>query len=59
MFATFKGKGRKTGAYLIPDGPLRGYKNYESKIHSLESYLYRKDIIIIAMIIQVSFFLFK
>lgn len=59
MFATFKGKGRKTGAYLIPDGPLRGYnKNYESKIHSLESYLYRKDIII-AMIIQVSFFLFK
>lgn len=44
MFATFKGKGRKTGAYLIPDGPLRGYnKNYESKIHSLESYLYRKD----------------
>lgn len=50
-------RGRKENR-LIPDGPLGGYnKNYESKFHTFESYLYRKYII--AMIIQGVFFKLK
>lgn len=54
-----RGRREKVGLFLIPDGPLRGHnKNYESKIYSIEPYLYRKYIII-AMIIQVGFFVFR
>lgn len=53
-----RGRREKVGAHLLLAGPLLGYnKNYESKICSLELYLYRKDRII-AMVIQEGFYLF-
>lgn len=52
-----RGRREKVGAYLLV-GPLIGHnKNYESKIHSLELYSYRKARIT-AMIVQEVFCFF-